>query len=204
MPNNFYAKYGKRWLDLILSVPILLVLSPVLLCIAAVIKISDPGPVFFIQKRVGQNFQVINLIKFRSMMVDADTRGSGVTKAGDPRVTKVGSWLRRYKLDELPQFINVVKGDISMVGPRPELEKYVNLFKSDYEKILRVKPGITDFAALYYRFEEDVLSTYADPDQAYITEILPVKIKLYQKYIAEMSMITDLKIIAGTVRRIFV
>jgi lipopolysaccharide/colanic/teichoic acid biosynthesis glycosyltransferase len=200
MPDSFYFKYGKRILDIILSLPALIVLAPLFLIIAICIKIDDGGAVFYIQKRVGQNFKIINFIKFRTMIENAEKQGLQVTRAQDPRITRVGNVLRRYKLDELPQFINVARGDISVVGPRPEVETYVNMFREEYNDILNIKPGITDYAALYFRDEEKILNSYTDTHKAYIEKILPEKIELYRKYIKKMSFRTDLKIIAGTVR----
>ncbi len=200
MPNNFYFRYGKRIFDLILSSISVVVLIPLFIFIALLIKIDDSGTVFYRQKRIGQNFKPINFIKFRTMVKDADKKGLQVTRTADERITRAGRFLRRFKLDELPQFFNVLSGDISIVGPRPEVEEYVMIFKEEYGNILQVKPGITDFAALYYRDEENILNSYADTHQAYIEQILPEKIKLYHKYIKEMSFLTDLKIIAGTAR----
>lgn len=136
------------------------------------------------------------------MTVDADKMGPLVTAGDDRRVTKIGKFLRKTKLDELPQLLNVLKGDMSIVGPRPEVEKYVKEYEDDYKHILRVKPGITDYATVEYRNEEEILKAFVNPEEGYIREILPKKIKLYRKYIAEMGFKTDLKIIINTIIKV--
>jgi len=128
--------------------------------------------------------------------------GPSVTKGCDPRITTIGKFLRKTKLDELPQLLNVLKGDISIVGPRPEVEKYVQLFKDEYKPILSIRPGITDYATLEYRDEQEILNHYTDTETGYIEEILPAKIKLYEKYLGEISLMTDLKIIFKTLLRL--
>jgi len=203
MPNNLYILFGKRTFDLVISLVGFICLLPVFLFIAFSIKIIDRGRIFYIQKRMGVNFQPFNFYKFRTMIDDADKVGPLITGSNDPRITIIGGFLRKYKLDELPQLVNVIKGDISMVGPRPEVEKYVSLFKNEYQDILQIKPGITDFAALHYRNEEAIMAKYEDPHKVYIEQILPEKIKLYYKYINSMSLITDIKIIFATIGSIF-
>jgi len=203
MPNNLYILFGKRTFDLVFSLVGFICLLPVFLFIAFSIKIIDRGRIFYIQKRMGVNFQPFNFYKFRTMIDDADKVGPLITGSNDPRITIIGGFLRKYKLDELPQLVNVIKGDISMVGPRPEVEKYVSLFKNEYQDILQIKPGITDFAALHYRNEEAIMAKYEDPHKVYIEQILPEKIKLYYKYINSMSLITDIKIIFATIGSIF-
>ena len=198
MPNRFYIQTGKRVLDLTLTIPGFVLLLPILIVIVLLMKIIDKGPVFFLQTRVGKNFKLFKLLKFRTMVANASTMGPAVTSHEDPRITRIGKWLRRYKLDELPQVINVIKGDMSLVGPRPEMQKYVTLFADDYKTILTIKPGITDYAALEYRHEEIILKKFNDIDQGYIQAILPLKIKLYKQYLAEISMLTDLKILFRT------
>lgn len=136
------------------------------------------------------------------MYIGADSKGGLITVAGDPRITRVGKIIRKYKLDEFPQLLNVFKGDMSLVGPRPEVKKYVDLFWDDFKDILKVKPGITDFASVEFRNEEEILKKYQDPEKAYIQEVLPQKIKLYKKYINEMSFTTDLKLIFLTLWRV--
>lgn len=185
-------------LDLLLTIPGFVLLLPVLLIIALLIKINDPGPVLFVQTRVGKNFKLFKLLKFRTMIINADKLGPQVTSTKDPRITAIGQRLRRFKLDELPQVINVLKGDMSLVGPRPEVQRYVSLFENDYRTILSIRPGITDWAALTYRDEEKILMKYENIDQGYIQEVLPKKIMLYKKYLGEISLLTDLKILFRT------
>ena len=195
-----YKKYGKRIFDVTASAFGLILLSPVFLGIAVIIKLTSKGPVFYIQKRMGKNFKEFNLYKFRSMIVDADKKGLQITSGDDPRITKIGKFIRKTKLDELPQLINVLKGDMSLVGPRPEVKKYVMLKKEDYEKVLSVKPGITDLAAIEFRDEEKILEKYNDKEKAYIEIILPKKIELYKKYIDNISFKNDINIILKTLK----
>jgi lipopolysaccharide/colanic/teichoic acid biosynthesis glycosyltransferase len=202
MPNNFYTKYGKRIFDVVASIIGLIVLLPVFIVIAILIKLNDKGPIFYKQKRIGQNFKPFELLKFRTMVVNADKIGPAVTKDGDQRITKIGKFLRKTKLDELPQIWNVIRGDMSIVGPRPEVEKYIQYYKDDYKEILKFKPGITDYATIKYRSEEEILSKYNDTESAYIEYVLSEKIKLYKTYIKKISFLTDLKIIFWTLWRI--
>jgi lipopolysaccharide/colanic/teichoic acid biosynthesis glycosyltransferase len=202
MRDSFYTRHGKRCFDLTVSIAGLILLAPVLSFIAFLIKLSDGGPIFFLQKRIGQNFKPFFLVKFRSMVVDANKMGELITAGDDPRVTKVGRFLRKTKIDELPQIFNVLKGDISFVGARPEVEKYVLLFRKDYEVILKTRPGITDYATIMFRNEEDVLKCYHNPDEGYIKEVLPKKIGLYKKYLADVGFLTDLRLIFVTLGKI--
>jgi lipopolysaccharide/colanic/teichoic acid biosynthesis glycosyltransferase len=202
MPNNFYTKYGKRIFDVATSIIGLIVLLPFFIIIAILIKLNDKGPIFYKQKRMGQNFKPFELLKFRTMVVNADKIGPAVTKDGDPRITKIGKFLRKTKLDELPQLWNVIRGDMSIVGPRPEVEKYIQYYEDDYKEILKVRPGITDYATIKFRNEEEILSKYNDTESAYIKYVLPEKIKLYKTYIKEIGFFTDLKIIFWTLWRI--
>jgi lipopolysaccharide/colanic/teichoic acid biosynthesis glycosyltransferase len=173
-----------------------------MLMTAIFIKLNDNGPVFFAQERMGKGFEKFKLLKFRTMIVNADKKGEAITKGEDPRITGIGKFLRHYKLDELPQLINVLKGEMSMVGPRPEVEKYVAVFKDQYQQILTIKPGITDYATLQFRNEEEILNEYEDTHEGYMKGVLPAKIELYLKYLNEMNFVTDLKIIFKTLRRI--
>jgi lipopolysaccharide/colanic/teichoic acid biosynthesis glycosyltransferase len=173
-----------------------MLLSPMLLAIAALVKASSPGPALFRQERIGRCGVPFRLLKFRTMVLAAS--GPQVTAAGDRRITPLGRILRQYKLDELPQLINVLLGEMSIVGPRPEVRQYVQRFESDYERILRVRPGITDFAAIAFRDEEAILASSADPERAYIEIVLPEKIRLYDQYLKRMSLATDLNIVART------
>jgi lipopolysaccharide/colanic/teichoic acid biosynthesis glycosyltransferase len=196
--ERFYIPQGKRALDLALSVPLLIVLSPALLVISLLIRRGSDGPVFFRQERVGKGGRIFTLYKFRSMVNESQSRGPSVTSSDDARITPLGRKLRKYKLDELPQIFNVIKGDMSLVGPRPEVSKYVEAFNEDYSTILQINPGITDYAALRYRNEEEILAGYEDAEEAYTSVILPEKITLYKKYIREMGLMADLKILFRT------
>jgi len=193
-----YKRFGKRVFDLIASAIGLILLAPLFIIVSIWIKLNSKGPIFYTQKRVGQNFREFNLYKFRSMVVDADKKGPLVTSGDDPRVTKVGKILRRTKIDELPQLLNVFKGDMSLVGPRPEVKKYVEAKKDEYKEILKVKPGITDNAAIVFRDEEALMEQFEDKDKGYIQEVLPKKIELYLKYIKNISFLEDLNIIFKT------
>ena len=197
MQSSFYKKKGKRVFDIVLSLCGLLLLSPLFIITAVLIKVTSKGDIFYIQKRVGQGFKEFDLYKFRSMK---NEKGLQITSKDDPRITKVGKFIRKTKIDELPQLLNVLKGDMSLVGPRPEVKKYVELFQEDYKKILSIKPGITDLAAIEYRNEEEILSSYHDKERAYIETILPTKIELYYKYIKNISFFNDIIIILKTLK----
>jgi len=203
MQNSFYRTLGKRAFDLAASGIAILLLIPVLAVVAAAIKLSGPGPIIFRHKRVGRGFRPFFVYKFRTMCLDADKMGGAVTASGDVRVTRVGKFLRQYKIDELPQFVNILLGDMSLVGPRPEVSKYVELFRKDYETVLSVRPGLTDYAAIKYRDEEAVLSACGDTESAYINRILPDKIALYRKYVETVSFAVDLKLLCATVMEVF-
>ncbi len=194
-----YRRYIKRFIDIILSLTGLIIFAPFFLVIAVLIKKEDGGSVFFRQVRVGQNGRPFKIYKFRTMVENAERLGAKVTKEDDPRITEIGKFLRKYKIDELPQLINVLKGEMSLVGPRPEVPKYVELFKEDYKEILKVKPGITDYASLEYKDENKLLKGAENPEEIYIKEILPVKIKYYKRYIKDISFITDIKLIIKTI-----
>lgn len=198
MPNSFYIRAGKRTSDLIFSASGILLLSPIFLLTALAVKLGSPGPVLFSHRRIGLNFKPFFTYKFRTMVVGADKTGISITTGGDARITPVGRLLRKTKLDELPQLFNVFLGDMSVVGPRPEVEQYVEMFNEDYKTVLSVKPGITDYAAIEYRHEEEILARHTDPQAAYVKEILPAKIALYKKYILTQSLGTDLNIILST------
>ena len=185
----------KPCLDMLAALLGLVILSPGLMLVALLIKIDSPGSVFFCQERVGQNFKPFRLYKFRSMREDAPLLGPGLTSRGDVRITRLGRFLRSTKIDELPQLWNVLRGDIALVGPRPEIARYVEKFRADYTGILMIKPGITDYAAVEFRYEEKILAGYQDQEAGYIQEVLPAKIVLYKKYIAEISFWTDIKIL---------
>lgn len=202
LKKTFYARFGKRAFDMCAVLASTFISVPLICIVAVCIALTSKGPVFFSQERMGKKFSRFKLFKFRTMVVDAADRGPLVTKGSDPRITKVGSFLRKSKLDELPQLFNVLKGDMSIVGPRPEVEKYALLFRDKYEVILSIMPGITDYATLEYRDEQEVLNKYTDTEVGYTKEVLPAKIALYEKYLLEMSFTTDLKIIVRTILRI--
>jgi len=192
----------KRLFDLMITLPMLLLVSPFFLIIALLIKIGSNGPVFYKQTRVGLNNNDFKIFKFRTMHINADKAGLLTVGGRDPRVTPIGFFLRKYKLDELPQLLNVLFGSMSLVGPRPEVRKYVDLYNAEQQKVLTVKPGITDYASIEYSEENDLLAKSSDPEKTYIEEIMPAKLLLNQKYIAEKSIITDIKIIWMTATKI--
>ena len=189
----------KRLMDIVVSGGALLVIWPVLLLIAAAIKIDDPGPVFYRQVRVGRNGKEFRIYKFRTMVVDADKKGLQITVGRDNRITRMGEFLRKTKLDELAQLINVFTGEMSFVGPRPEVPKYVNLYTPYQRQVLLVRPGITDYASIAYRNENDLLEGAEDPEKMYIETIMPDKIELNMKYLREISPIADIRLILSTI-----
>ena len=191
-----------RFFDFILSLVGLVVLAPIFIILAIWIKIDSKGPVFYKQVRVGQNGIDFGLFKFRSMVVDADKKGLITVGGRDPRITRSGYFIRKYKLDELPQLINVLVGDMSLVGPRPEVRKYVDLYTDEQQKVLSVKPGITDYASIEYMDENEILGKSSDPEKTYIEEIMPEKIKYNMKYIQNKNLFEYFKIILSTVLKI--
>jgi lipopolysaccharide/colanic/teichoic acid biosynthesis glycosyltransferase len=195
-----YTLFGKRLFDIIATLVGVIFLAPIVLVIIFWIKFSSRGPLFYVQKRVGKDFKEFNLYKFRSMIVDADKQGPSVTSGDDRRITEVGKIIRKTKIDELPQLLNVLKGEMSLVGPRPEVMKFVEAKKEEYAKILSVKPGITDNAAIAFRDEESIMEKYKDKERAYIDIVLPQKIDLYYKYIDNISFFNDIKLILQTLK----
>ena len=191
----------KRIFDTILSLVGLILLSPFMIIIAILIKIDSKGPVFFKQVRVTKNGREFKIFKYRTMRVGSD-KYSQITVGKDGRITKLGSFLRKYKLDEIPQLINVLIGDMSLVGPRPEVPKYVALYTDEQKEILKVRAGITDYASIEFSDENDLLASEEDPEKAYIEKIMPRKIELNKKYLSEISVITDIKIILLTIKKI--
>ena len=188
----------KRAMDIVISGGALAVLWPVLLLIAVAIKIDDPGPVFYRQVRVGRDGKEFRIFKFRTMVVDADKKGLQITVGRDNRITRMGRLLRKTKLDELAQLINVFVGKMSFVGPRPEVPKYVNLYTPYQRQVLLVRPGITDYASIAYRNENDMLEDAEDPEKMYIDVIMPDKIELNMKYLHEISPLADIRLIFST------
>ena len=191
----------KRLMDITVSAIVLMIGLPVLLAIAVFVWLDSGLPILFAQQRVGKNFKRFPIYKFRSMRSGAS--GASVTAAGDHRVTRVGAVLRATKLDELPQFWNVLRGDMSLVGPRPEVPEYVSIYREHYVRILSVRPGITDFASLVYRREEAILAGQPDPEIYYREVVLPEKLKLAESYISRQSLTTDVAILFRTFLAVF-
>ncbi len=188
----------KRGIDILFSLIGLICLFPFFIFISFFIFITSKGGVFFVQLRVGKNNKDFKLYKFRTMFLNSDSKGLLTVGNNDKRITKLGYYLRKNKLDELPQLINVLNGTMSLVGPRPEVRRYVNLYNSEQKSILDVKPGITDLASIMYYNENEILANSVNPEQTYINEIMPIKLELNKQYINEMSLFTDLKIIFKT------
>ncbi len=172
-----------------------------MIIIAILIKLDSKGPIFFKQVRVTKNGREFKIFKYRTMRVGSD-KYSQITVGKDSRITKVGDFLRKYKLDEIPQLINVLLGDMSLVGPRPEVPKYVALYTEEQREILKVRAGITDYASIEFSNENDILANETDPEKAYIEKIMPRKIELNKKYLSEISVMTDIKIILLTIKKI--
>ena len=191
----------KRIFDIISSLFGLILLSPFMIIIAILIKLDSKGPIFFKQVRVTKNGREFKILKYRTMRVGSD-KYSQITVGKDSRITKVGDFLRKYKLDEIPQLINVLIGDMSLVGPRPEVPKYVALYTEEQREILKVRAGITDYASIEFSNENDILANETDPEKAYIEKIMPRKIELNKKYLSEISVMTDIKIILLTIKKI--
>jgi lipopolysaccharide/colanic/teichoic acid biosynthesis glycosyltransferase len=191
-----------RALDASLSVIGLVVLSPLLLVAAVAVKWTSPGPVVYRGRRVGKNGRIFDVYKFRTMVADADPLGARITASGDHRVTPVGRFLRRTKIDELPQLFNVIKGDMNLVGPRPEDPGYVKAYSAEQLQVLRVKPGITSPASVLHRHEEDMLAG-PDWEEVYRKQILPAKLQIELNYISRRTLYQDLSILAQTVVALF-
>jgi len=192
----------KRIFDILFSLVVLLLFSLLLIIISLIIFLYDGGPVFYKAPRVGKNSRVFKMYKFRTMVVDADKKGPSSTTNNDSRITPVGKFLRKTKLDEIPQFINVLKGEMSVVGPRPDLKCFTDMFTEEEKIILSVKPGITDYASLWNSNEAKLLEGSTDPDKTYIELIWPEKKRLQIKYVKEHSFIKDIKIIILTLRTV--
>lgn len=195
---------AKRLFDLFFVIPGLIVLSPAFLVIVLLIKLKDGGNVLFKQERVGKNGKLFKVLKFRTMVMNAEKLGDKVTTGNDPRITPIGAVLRKYKLDELPQLINVLKGDMSLVGPRPEVPEYVEFYPEDTKKIvLSVKPGITDIASIEFVNENELLSNSDDPVADYKNKVLPVKLAYNVDYVNGRSLWMDFSLIFKTIAAIF-
>ena len=194
----------KRLFDVLCSSVGLLLMSPLLLGIALWIKVDSPGPVFFRQQRVGRGGVPFRIHKFRSMFDGAALSGPQITASADPRITRAGHFLRRNKLDELPQLLDVLAGTMSLVGPRPEVPRYVALYPAELrDKVLSVRPGITDPASVEYRSESDLLAAAADPERLYIEQIMPAKLHRAAQYVESMSLLTDVRLIGATLRSLW-
>lgn len=188
-----------RFLDVVFSLAGLIILSPVFFLVALLIKFTSKGPVFFRQSRVGKDLKDFKVYKFRSMYINADKRGLLTVGGKDNRITYIGYYLRKFKLDELPQLINVIKGEMSFVGPRPEVRRFVEMYSPQQLKALQVLPGITDYASIEYRNENDLLAGAQNPEEFYVKEIMPKKIELNFKYINNRTISEYFKIITKTV-----
>lgn len=194
----------KRIFDVVLAILCLILFSPLLILIAILIKLDSKGPIIFKQIRVGRNMKDFHLIKFRTMKVVQSNNSLLTIGNHDNRITKIGYWLRKYKLDELPQLLNVLKGQMSFVGPRPEVRKYVNMYSEEQRYVLSIKPGITDWASVEFCNENDLLEHAEDPENYYIERIIPAKIKQNMRYIKQHDILTDFKILWLTINRIVI
>lgn len=193
----------KRTFDFLMSLFGILLLSPLFIMISIAIVVDSRGGVFYKQERMGKNRKPFKLLKFRSMQTGADKKGLLTVGSNDSRVTKVGLFIRKYKIDEFPQLLNIFIGDMSFVGPRPEVKKYVDLYTPEQLKVLAVRPGLTDYASLEYFDENELLSKSKNPEETYIQEVMPAKLNLNFKYILNQSFATDLGLIFKTIGRIF-
>lgn len=201
--KGFYATYGKRALDILAATAGLILLSPVFGLVACCIKLTSRGPVLFRQVRIGKDGRPFRILKFRSMM-QSSIGDLKITVAGDSRVTRVGKFLRRHKVDELPQLWNVIRGQMSLVGPRPEVPVYIEEYTREQRMVLSVRPGITDSASLAYRHEEEILANQRDPEQFYRTQILPDKLARNKAYLEEITLRNDIRVIVKTISSSFV
>jgi lipopolysaccharide/colanic/teichoic acid biosynthesis glycosyltransferase len=192
----------KRLFDILFTFIGILILTPVFILIYLVVLITSGFPVFYLQTRVGKNNRDFKMIKFRSMQINADKKGLLTVGGRDPRITKVGYFLRQHKLDELPQLFNVLFGTMSLVGPRPEVRHYVDMYNEEQKKVLKVKPGVTDLASIEYIKESELLSKSQNPEETYINEIMPAKLELNLKYIKKIGLGTDLKLIFRTIGKV--
>lgn len=191
----------KRLFDIVVSLFGLALLFPLFLFLIFKVRRESNGPAFFLQVRVGMHGRLFKIIKFRTMVTNAEALGLSITSGEDPRITRVGKWLRKYKLDELPQLINVALGDMSFVGPRPEVKKYMDQYPYEArEKILSIRPGITDRASIEFRDENDLLGVSSDPEKAYVEEVMPIKQKYYLEYVENHTFFGDLKLIILTIK----
>lgn len=191
-----------RFFDILFSAIGLILLSPLFLIFWLLIKLGSKGPGFFIQERIGKDGKPFGLYKFRSMRTDSENEGLITIGTHDHRITRIGHFIRKYKFDELPQLLNVLKGDMSLVGPRPEVKKYVDLYTDEQRKVLDVKPGITDYASIEYVNENELLGNADDPDRVYVEQVMPKKLELNMRYIQDRSLCQYFKIIFLTIKSI--
>jgi len=194
-----YRHFFKRLFDILCSFLGLIILSPFLLIFAIIIKCDSKGHVLFKQVRVGRRGKTFKIWKFRTMVENAEAKGLQISSSDDVRITRSGKWLRRTKIDELPQLFNVLFGQMSLVGPRPEVPKYVEMYTEEQREVLKVRPGITDLASIEYRHENDIMAQAEDKEATYINEIMPAKLELNKKYIEKITFWRDLKLIFKTV-----
>ena len=192
----------KRLFDILFSSALIIVLLPLGIGVSLWIILDDFGSPFFVQQRVGLGGKNFGLLKFRSMRKNSESKGQLTVGMKDNRITRSGYFIRKFKIDELPQMVNVFLGEMSVVGPRPEVPKYVLLYNEEQQNVLSIKPGITDFASIEYVRENELLSASSDPEKTYIEEIMPAKLELNLKYLREQSFLTDMKIILQTIKAI--
>ncbi len=200
--NIPYYRPTKRFFDLLCSAIGFAVLSPLFMAISVLIKLDSPGPVLFRQERIGRGFRPFFIYKFRTMRHNAHRSGLQITAGGDTRITRIGHLLRNTKIDEWPQLINVLRGQMSLVGPRPEVRKYVEWYKDEYKRILSVRPGITDISSITFRDEESILQGMNDPEQYYVHVLLPEKMRLAEEYIERASLSYDVKLMFKTLYKV--
>ena len=193
---------AKRIFDCLFSSIGLIIISPIFILLSLLIALDSQGGIFYKQVRIGKNMRTFKLFKFRTMYANSDKKGLLTVGDNDNRITRVGYYLRKYKLDELPQLINVFIGDMSFVGPRPEVEKYVKLYNNEQQKVLSVKPGITDWASIRYVNESELLARSSEPEKTYINEIMPAKLAINLEYVKQNNLLIDKKIILHTFRAI--
>ena len=192
-----------RLFDILFSAVALVIFLPVFTIVAVLIKWESKGPILFHQERIGKNTKPFKILKFRTMFLGSDKKGLLTVGGRDSRITRVGIFLRKYKIDELPQLVNVLKGDMSIVGPRPEVEKYVKLYTPEQSKVLTVRPGISDFASIEFRNENEILSNADDPEKIYIEEVMQKKLELNQKFISDPSISNYFRVIFKTIAAVF-
>jgi lipopolysaccharide/colanic/teichoic acid biosynthesis glycosyltransferase len=192
----------KRLLDLLVAASALILLAPLLLVVAALVRLDSPGPVLFSQERVGHRRKLFRILKFRTMKHSERPNGAQITVAGDARITSLGAKLRKWKLDELPQLVNVLRGEMSLVGPRPEVPRYAALYSEEQREVLEARPGITDPASLEFRDENELLAGREDAEAYYLEQVMPRKLELNRRYLEQQSLLLDLRIILATVARV--